>query len=279
MLKLISTDGFFCCLFRFHAFKILTCNFLLFSDDEVIIGEESTNTISVVVTDPVATSSTASATSAGQLVASVSQILPPVATPAQSSVVGPSSISVGSFYSTRAATCAAPRTVPRAASPAVPQIGKGKGKGGKRGKGPAACVPAAPAALSAAASFLSYDDADVGNPPQYPHPHFTPARPVGINLEGPILRNSMVKAFDFFQLFFTREMVDSIVLRTNMYAYIQIASGGFKSYTHSDGSWEEATSNDIHRLIALLIYFGLVKVVGDVSKYWSTASLFHSLWA
>ena len=96
---------------------------------------ESTNTISVVVTDPVAASSTASATSAGQLVASVSQILSPVATPAQSSVAGPSSIYVGSFYSTRAATCAAPRTVPSTASPAVPQIGKGKGKGkGKGGK-------------------------------------------------------------------------------------------------------------------------------------------------
>ena len=31
--------------------------------------------------------------------------------------------------------------------------------------------------------------------------------------------------------------------------------------------------------MALLIYFGLVKVVGDVTKYWSTASLYHGLWA
>ena len=88
-----------------------------------------------------------------------------------------------------------------------------------------------------------------------------------------------MKAFDFFQLFFTREMVESIVLHTNTYAHIQIASGGFKSYPRSGESWEEATSDDIHRLIALLIYFGLVKVVGDVSKYWSTASLFHGLWS
>ena len=160
-------------------FKILTCKFLLFSDDKVIIGEESTNTIKVVVTSPVATFSTASAKSAGQLVVSVSRILSPVTTPAQSYVAEPSSISVGSFYSTRAATRNAPRTVPRAASPAVLQIGEGKGKGGKRGKGPAARVPAAPAAASAAASFLSYDDANVGYPPQYPHPQFTPARPVG----------------------------------------------------------------------------------------------------
>ena len=124
------------------------CNFLLFSDEE-IIGDQSTPTISVsttvasvvtnvvtnVVSVPVATSTTTSATSAGQLVASVSQIMSPlVATTAQSSVAGPSSVSVGSFYSTRATTSAARRTVPRAASPAVPQIGKGRGRGGKRGK-------------------------------------------------------------------------------------------------------------------------------------------------
>ena len=46
-----------------------------------------------------------------------------------------------------------------------------------------------------------------------------------------------------------------------------------------DGSWQDTTSYEIHRLMALLIYFGLVKVVGDVDKYWSTATLFHGLWA
>ena len=89
----------------------------------------------------------------------------------------------------------------------------------------------------------------------------------------------MVKAFDFFQLFFTREMVKSIVLHTNTYAYIHISEGGFKSYTRSDGSWEPTTSDEIHRLTALLIFFGLVKVVGDVDKYWSTVTLYHGLWA
>ena len=211
--------------------------------------------------------------------ASVSQILsPPVATSVQSSVAGPSSLPVGSFYATRAVTRAAPRTVPRAAT-AVPQIGKGKGRGGKRGKGPAARAPATPAAASASAPFLSYDDPDIGNPPQFPHPQFTPARPPGIHLEGPLLRNSMVKPFDFFKLFFTKEMVDSIVLHTNTYAYIHIAAGGFKSYTCADGSWQETTPDEIHRLMALLIYFGLVKVAGDVDKYWSMATLLHGLWA
>ena len=155
----------------YFCFKFVTCNFLLFSDDE-IIGDQSTRTPISVVTDVVPDV----ATSAGQLVASVSQIMsPPVATSVQSSVAGPSSHSVGTFYATRAATRAAPRTVPHAATPAVPQTGKGKGRGGKRGKGPAARTPATPAVPSTAVHFLSYDDPNVGNPPQFPHPQFTPA--------------------------------------------------------------------------------------------------------
>ena len=130
-----------------------------------------------------------------------------MATPALSSVAGPSFVSVGSFYSTRAATRAAPRTVPCAASPAVPRKGKGKGRGGKRGKGPTAHAAVAPVAASAAAPFLFYDDLDLGNPPPYRQPQFTLARPPGIHLEGPLLRNSMVKPLHFFQLFFTTEMV------------------------------------------------------------------------
>ena len=238
--------------------------------------------IIVVVIDPVSTSSTTSATSAGQSVASVGQIFSSsVSTPVQHPVAGPSSVCVGSFYSTHAATSAASSTVPRAAPFAAPQKGKEKGKGGNggRGKGPAARVPEARAGASADAPYLSYDDPDIGNSPQFSHPQFTPAREPGIHLEGPLLRNSRVKPIDFFRLFFTREMVESIVLHTNTNAYIHIAAGGYKSYTRPDGSWQETTSDEIHRLIALLIYFGLVKVVGHVYKYWSTATLFHGLWA
>ena len=253
---------------------MVTCNFLLFSDEE-IIGQQSIPTISVVVTDPVSTSSTTSATSAGQLVASGSQILSSqVATPVQHTVAGPSSVSVGSSYPTPAATSAASCALPRAAPSAASHRGKGKKKGGngRRGKGPAARAPAARAGAS-------LDDPDVGNPSEFPHPQFTPAREPGIHLEEPFLRNSMVKPVDFFRLFFTREMVESIVLHTNTNAYIHTAAGGYKSYTRPDGSWQETTSDEIQRLIALLIYFGLVKVVEDVDKYWSTATLFHGLWA
>ena len=49
-------------------------------------------------------------------------------------------------------------------------------------------------------------------------------------------------------------------------------------YTSSDGSWKEITADEIKRLIALLIYMGLVKI-GDLDKYCSVKTLYHGLWA
>ena len=55
--------------------------------------------------------------------------------------------------------------------------------------------------------------------------------------------------------------------------------GTHQTYAKADGSWEDVTADEIKKLIALLIYFGLVKVVGNVEKYWSIKSLYNGLWA
>ena len=52
-----------------------------------------------------------------------------------------------------------------------------------------------------------------------------------------------------------------------------------QSYAKTDGSWQDVTPDEIKRLIAILIYFGLVKVVGSVEKYWRKKSLYNCLWA
>ena len=88
----------------------------------------------------------------------------------------------------------------------------------------------------------------------------------------------MTRAVEFFYLFFTAEMINDICNHTNSYAYERIFEGSFQSYTEADGSWPEVTADEIKRLIALLIYFGLVKV-GHVDKYWSRKTLYHGLWA
>lgn len=89
----------------------------------------------------------------------------------------------------------------------------------------------------------------------------------------------MTKAVEFFHLFFTEEMISDICRHTNSYANEHIISGSHQSYTQSDGSWKDTTPEEINSLIALLIYFGLVKVGVNLDRYWSTKSLYYGLWA
>ena len=121
----------------------------------------------------------------------------------------------------------------------------------------------------------SYEDPDVGNE----IPAFKPTRPVGVHFGQHFLRNTMTTASEFFHLFFSVEMLTSICTHTNSYAYTHIAAGTHNSYSRSDGSWQETTPEELDRLIALLLYFGLVRVGMHADNYWSTKSLYHGLWA
>ena len=122
--------------------------------------------------------------------------------------------------------------------------------------------------------FRSYDDPDEGNP----LPAFTPTRPPGIHFGRLLLRNTMTKAVEFFHLFFTSEMIYNICAHTNSYAVECISDGTHRTYAQPDGSWKDTTPDEINRLIALLIYFGLVKV-SNSERYWSIKSLYNGLWA
>ena len=143
------------------------------------------------------------------------------------------------------------------------RCGDGGGAGGGRRNA------AAPMALK------SYDDPDTPNP----LPPFAPSRTVGIHFCRPHLTNTMTTALEFFPSFFTEEMVRDICTHTNSYANEHIVAGCHQSYTQWDGSWKDTTAEEINRLIALLIYFGLVKVGGHTDKYWSTKTLYYGLWA
>ena len=72
-------------------------------------------------------------------------------------------------------------------------------------------------------------------------------------------------------------MINSIVTLTNTYAGEHIFSAFHQSYTSPYGSWRETTTDEIKRLIVLLIYIGLVKI-GDLDKYWSIRTLNRCLW-
>ena len=187
----------------------------------------------------------------------------------------------------------APRTFYGAVLARVPvrpaPRGRGRGRAAVRpvrpaARGRGAARPAAPAAhgrgvvrrnRAAPMVFQSYGHPDNGNP----LPPFTPNRPTGIHFGRPLLRHTMTKAVEFFHLFFTIEMVNNICTHTNSYANEHIIAGTHTSYTQSDGSWKDTTPDEINRLIALLIYFGLVKVTTHADRHWSTKSLYNGLWA
>lgn len=165
--------------------------------------------------------------------------------------------------------------------------GRGRGRGSGRGRGRGARASAGAARRPGAARHPVVDaDLDPGSVPYKTYrdpddgnrlPDFNPSRPVGIHFGQRLLRDKFTKAVDFFFLFFTVDMVNRICTHTNSYANEHIFEGTHQYYAKTDGSWKDVTPDEIKRLIALLIYFGLVKVVGAVEKYWS--KLYHGLWA
>ena len=86
----------------------------------------------------------------------------------------------------------------------------------------------------------------------------------------------MVTAFFYY---FSASIIADIVKHTNSYAWGHVAQASCTTYTNPDDSWNDTNIKEIKRLIALLIYFGLVKVGGECSNYWSTKTLYNGLWA
>ena len=101
----------------------------------------------------------------------------------------------------------------------------------------------------------------------------------GYHIDQPNVRTSMTKALDFFNLFFTADMEDNIVRQTNTYALLKVTGGTHRTYCQRDGSWKPTTPDVIRKLVALLLYFGLVRVGTHFDRYWSTKTLYHGLWA
>ena len=100
-------------------------------------------------------------------------------------------------------------------------------------------------------------------------------REPGFYLDAPLLRGRYVRPVEFFQLFFTDDMINDIGLHTNAYVWAIIAQKQY--YADQQGTWKEVTPNESKRLLALIICFGLLKV-NHFHDNWSTKSLYHGLW-
>ena len=117
-----------------------------------------------------------------------------------------------------------------------------------------------------------YDDPDTANQ----LPAFTPRRQPGLHLDSAHVRGAMTRAVDFFRLFITTELLKQICEHTNSYGWLTI--GEKQYYGDMHGAWKETTPEEIEKLIALILYCGLVEV-GSIDRYWSIESIYHGLWA
>ena len=141
---------------------------------------------------------------------------------------------------------------------------RGVARGGRRCRGRGRGVQPAPGG-----EYKTWEEEDDHVPPVF---EFEPQREAGFHFPEDF---APVCEMDFFELFFSDEVIQTIAEHTNDYADMHIL--GKLTYAQPDGSWHPTSSEEIRKFIAFLLYMGLVRV-GSYELYWSTASLYYGLW-
>ena len=116
-----------------------------------------------------------------------------------------------------------------------------------------------------------YNDVDDGGLNDFPE--FTPGTAPGLHLPDDFHPTC---ESDFFKLFFTAEVVDSMVQFTNAYAVANIANK--PAYANTNGEWTPTTRVEMYRFLALLLFQAYFKLP-EMEEYWSTDSLFDGNYA
>ena len=117
--------------------------------------------------------------------------------------------------------------------------------------------------------YKTWEEEDDHVPPVF---EFEPQREAGFHFPKDF---APVCEMDFFELFFSDEVIRTIADHTNDYADMHIF--GKLTYAQPDGCWHLTSSEEIRKFVAFLLYMGLVRV-GSYELYWSTASLYYGLW-
>lgn len=121
-------------------------------------------------------------------------------------------------------------------------------------------------------SYVNHDSGPSDEPPR-----FTPARAPGVQLPDDVRTRAnyqrYVTPMSLFQLFFTVDLVQRICGWTNDYAHLH---GPSKATVYQ--GWTDIQPDEMYQYFALLMYMAVVKAP-NINSYWSTAALFHGLWA
>lgn len=141
--------------------------------------------------------------------------------------------------------------------------GRGQGRGRGRGRG-------AGAGAGAPAGTKSWGDVDGGG--FISHENFVPRRPAGPHFPPGFQPTCEL---DFFELFFSRAVMENFVQFSNDYAEEEIENK--PSYKDkSSGAWKPTDVEELKKFIGLLIYSGLVKTP-SFDNFWSCKSLYNGL--
>lgn len=94
-----------------------------------------------------------------------------------------------------------------------------------------------------------------------PQPRFRPDRDTGPQLN----RTANYTPLELFQLFFSTQVIDTLVRNTNAY--------GAKKHQGQRGSWAPVTAADMHSFVCLVLYMGLVPLK-TLREFWRGSKLF-----
>ena len=149
--------------------------------------------------------------------------------------------------------------------------GRGRGRGRARGHGRGSTTTAVGADNHPQLGGWTDEDSAGGDPPT-----FTPVRPAGIHLPGDFIITKDHEELDFFQLFFSQQVLERIANATNEYAWRHIVDT--PAYGDRFGAWEETTAEEIRKVLGQILYMSIVRLP-KVEDYYRITPLFHGLWA
>lgn len=96
----------------------------------------------------------------------------------------------------------------------------------------------------------------------------------GPNESNDIYETDMTRPLDFFRLFFDDEIIDLMILQTNLNA-AQVLGSAVCSPESRLSRWKEVTRNEMELFIGLLIWMGMVDMP-SIESYWKTSLLYRN---
>ena len=99
--------------------------------------------------------------------------------------------------------------------------------------------------------------------------------PVFLDHEQLNIQMQSTTPLDFFELYFTEDVVRLLVIKTNRYAVNFFAENPEVSETSYTGSWQDVDEVEMRTFTGLIFLMGII-YKPSIPMYWSTNNLYHT---